>query len=85
MSGTIEVADGVRESFTGELRSRSLRAGPSRRAIGEACLGGGCQVPSRPRAAWTMCPAEIPAASMSSAGVPEPGRPRTARWVIWAG
>jgi hypothetical protein len=31
------------------------------------------------RAAWLIWLAEIPAASMSSAGVPEPGKPRTAR------
>ena len=46
---------------------------------------GGRQAPRRSRTAWTMWAAEIPAASMSSAGVPEPGRPRTARWVIWTG
>ena len=37
------------------------------------------------RAAWAIWLAEIPAASISSAGVPEPGRPRTARWRMRTG
>ena len=43
------------------------------------------QPPRRPRAAWAIWPAEIPAAAMSSAGVPEPGRSRTARWLTRTG
>ena len=40
---------------------------------------------SRSRVAWAIWSAEIPAAAMSSAGVPEPGRSRTARWLIRTG
>lgn len=41
-----------------------------------SCLG---HCPARRRAAATMWRAEMPAASNSSTGVPEPGRPLTAR------
>ena len=40
----------------------------------DAGFRGGCQVPRRSRAAWTMWPAEIPAASMSSCGGPGAGQ-----------
>ena len=47
--------------------------------------GAGRQLPKSSRTAWTTRPAEIPAASMSSSPVPDPGMSRTAKWTMRIG